>query len=336
MPSVPSHDHGHVVRGGADAGKRTLNVSFSAADWALLMAAGKESEKPRIFIAFADSQPKEAKDIREWLSRYVKSRQVYSNTEKGGWNEFLEDVGAKFGIVLFHGNTPTYTELRKLASFLNGNALSCFKLSFKHQDNAPLSITRLFPRGLALCITESTMMKHPEETLSILRWWNWSITSRATAEWKLMLIPKATDWLQQRLSSDGERTAVFVELLEVTVGLETVSLRKGHEGPDDPNEIVRGFPTLEKDQVIMSPAQLSQYDSNSELSMTEDAIAARDKIMAQYFVGWAAVNATSYRRFHIIHDNMSHKTVPHACHVYFLDVKQFLKVHNVPAQQQQK
>lgn len=280
----------------------------------------------RVFISFANLYPIEARVLRNWLGEHVKARNIFSDTEKDGWGEFLESAEQKVAVALFHERISNFTLLRKLSLLLRGDNLSCFNVSFDRLGR--ISFTRIFPRGTVLCLTESCMTGFLEQTLNILRWFE-SMANRKILSWKLVLFPDAVNRCFQRLATLGvEPQKILSDILGIVLRLTKRSTRS----PMDPDQYISGDAFhLEggtNDSLVLSPPQLlgrNTFAGSEMLSTDEPAIRLRDQIFSEYFRGWTVLNCTKYRRIIVIDDKMTNQTEPHSCHISFMHPERFLK-----------
>lgn len=166
-----------------------------------VMVNGLEKQtKPRVFIAFATSHPGEAATVKDWLSQHVGPRWIFSDDQEKDWKDFREEVISQPGLLLFHEEYPSYCDMLHLYKFLRPASLWCYNVSFNHHGN-PLS--RLFPRGTALCITEDTLTNHADGALSALKWFEESSLGKAQS-WKLVLPPDFISYIVARLNSNKD------------------------------------------------------------------------------------------------------------------------------------
>lgn len=79
---------------------------------------------------------------------------------------------------------------------------------------------------------------------------------------------------------------------------------------------VSELPLDEDEDFLVSSSSLPGYDA-PEMTQTssQDALAARDKILLDYFCGWGALNATKYRKYFVLDSNHTNKSQRHAWHM---------------------
>lgn len=202
--SLPTLQHSLATKFSALPGE-----SFFADFEPMLFGADKAKTKPRVFVSFAKSYPREADAVKAWLRQHVNDRNIYTDAETDGWSDWMEIIShTKSGIVLFLDQSPLYCDLKFLASCLSRFHITCFKLTFPRWESAVDDdrgvVSRLFPRGTVLFITEHSMMNSPEEVLRAMRWFEQQ-SRRKAHSWKLSLLPDAIKWiLQHAIRASGE------------------------------------------------------------------------------------------------------------------------------------
>lgn len=306
--------------------------SLSAADFHYLTTISTHAKasptNARIFIAFASAYPYEAQVLQNWLCEYVPSRNIFSDTEKNGWGEFCEASDRKVGVVLFHDKLSNYTSLTKLSSWLKRDSLGCFNVGFETMGR--ISLSRIFPRGTVLALTEFCMTIYMEQTLYILKWFETNAKGK-TSSWKLILFPDAIGQCFRVLASpsigsDAQKT--IGEILGILLRLSKASGRLAM----DPDEYINGG-VLDRqhgtnDSFILSPPKLSGLSTSNgfvseSMETNQPAVRARDRLFSEYVLGWASLNCTQYRRFIVVDDILRNQSEPHSCHVYFMHPERF-------------
>jgi hypothetical protein len=193
--------------------KPSVSKSFSADFDALFSGIDRNQRKPRVFITFALSHPKETTIIKEWLRPPISGRYIFDNTEKTDWVDFQDsdDLSNKTTIILFHADRSSFTNLPGFFQVLRYPAVLCHSVRFANTADAMSSggsnpFTMLFPRGTALCITKDLLTRLPEKALFTLRWFEKFSKGKAKT-WKLVLFPDIQNLLKQLISTtDSEKT----------------------------------------------------------------------------------------------------------------------------------
>lgn len=62
------------------------------------------------------------------------------------------------------------------------------------------------------------------------------------------------------------------------------------------------------------------------LSMAASRVQARDEILVQYFVGWAAMHVEHYRDFSLVDEEWTNDNVKNSCHIYFCTPAKFVEM----------
>jgi hypothetical protein len=79
--------------------------------------------------------------------------------------------------------------------------------------------------------------------------------------------------------------------------------------------------------ILPIPSDLPGYESLTSASRMEASrVEARDKILIQYFVGWAALRVETYKNFYVLDEEQTCDTVKHSCHVYFRKPAKFVEM----------
>jgi len=85
----------------------------------------------------------------------------------------------------------------------------------------------------------------------------------------------------------------------------------------DPDRYIFGEKPGHEDGVLLSVPQLPGYSDIGSLSMDATKVAARDRILIQYFCGWAALRVDKYRGFDLLDEQQTNELTPHSWHVAF-------------------
>ncbi|KIV87082.1 hypothetical protein PV11_02652 [Exophiala sideris] len=297
-------------------------VTFSA-NFKQLVNPDREKKRPIFYIAFAQSHPAEAQAITKWLTedQAVSARYIYTDAEKTAWSDMRDETNlskTKSGIVLFLEGTQAYCDLRYLAKWVK--KLACFSISLPQPGSfMSSSISRLFPRGMVLFITEYTMMEFPEEVLIAMRWFEEQSRGKEKTR-KLGLVPNVKEWILSRaLVCDKHIQETYLGMLRLIYRFETQTLNAWHGSlrDADPDRYVTGEKPGDEDGVLLSVPQLPGYANVGSLTMDTKNVATRDCTLIQYFCGWAALRVNKYRSFDLLDDHQTNEMTPHSWHVAF-------------------
>ncbi|KAJ9602012.1 hypothetical protein H2200_013571 [Cladophialophora chaetospira] len=292
------------------------HVSFSA-NFERMVDGLDKQQRPRIFIAFAKARPAEAKAVTDWLIQHLGARYIFSDNQKDEWTEFLGELVSNPGLILFHDRYPCYCDIPHLYKFLKPASLWCFNVSFRNRDE-PLS--RLFPRGNVLCITEDSLLHHSEGALAAMEWFERGSINKEQF-WKLVLPPDFVSWVLRQANMVDEKVQVrHMDMLETWYDLRKRSSKasstKGRRY-EDPDKMLRDRTMVDDDQLLLSPKDLPKYVDWDTADMRHDAVCARDTAFLKYFIGWSVVNVSKYRNFTVVDAKHTNKTQHQSWHIYF-------------------
>ncbi|EXJ65794.1 uncharacterized protein A1O5_11035 [Cladophialophora psammophila CBS 110553] len=309
-------------------------LSFSAKFDDLFCGWDKTQRKPRVMICFGKSNQAEAEAVKQWLYKYLSPRKVFMDTEEDDWEEFQDNLPNRTGVVLFHEQQRTYCDLRDFCKTLRLASVFCHEISssfhqMKDSNLDPRSpMTRLFPRGTVLCITESTLVRHPEEAIWAIHWFEKKSLNKQRF-WKLFLLPDISSWILRRAKdSHGVTQQKYIDMSLALNRLQSRSLeasRCNGGRNDDPDEFVRTRPWNQSSEYILSPSGLVGFGDWDRADLGEEAVRARDKSFLGYFIAWAARNATLYRRFIVQDKTHNNETEKHSWHIFFREPRQFVE-----------
>ncbi|OCT45547.1 hypothetical protein CLCR_01396 [Cladophialophora carrionii] len=296
-------------------------ILFPANFDTMIFGPDRTQKRPRVFIAFANSYPAEAKALEEWLSQHMRSRQIYADSGESDWTDFKGEIGDQPGVIIFHERYPCYCDMPSLYKYLRSASLSCFRLSFgessEDRSDRRSALTRLFPRGTVLCITEDSMKNHSEGALLAMKWFEDASIGKAQF-WKLVLLPDFLSWILRQIDVVEHEVQ---QRLRARSSEESSTKRHHHE---DPEKFIKDHPASEDDELVVSPKGLPAYVVPwDKADMSADAVDARDKALVEYFVGWSAMNATKHRLFTVVDTNRTNKTENHASHIWFREPASF-------------
>ncbi|KAL2410932.1 hypothetical protein ABEF91_001445 [Exophiala dermatitidis] len=314
--------------GGARAGLANFpltDIIFSTNMEDLLQIKDGSKRKLAIFLAFTVSHPIQANSVQKWLCSHINPRYIYTDAEKDGWSEWVEEIATKRGLIMFHEEHPSYCDLKLLSRYLASQArISCFSLSFEPRDDGLVycAASKIFPRGTALFITERAMLRYPEESLHAMQWFAKS-SVRKFDSWRLCLIPDAVEWiLNQAGECESQNQQSYIGMLSVIHKLQMESYNWNAQQQDHDEETLLSNDSLhEPPGLTLSLPSLTCYQSrhNEGSPESEDTVGARDAILLEYFCGWAASKAGQYRKFLVLDDTLTNKTQQHSWHIQFWD-----------------
>ncbi|KIW28897.1 uncharacterized protein PV07_04752 [Cladophialophora immunda] len=297
--------------------------------------------KPRVMICFGQSNQIDASAVKKLLDTHMNSHRVFIDSVKDDWEEFQEDLSNRVAAILFHEKHRTYCDLPDFHKVLRFQNVSCYELSFplqllepkqpKPDQGSPGSLwPRLFPRGMVLCITEDTLIRHPEAASWVMNWFEMQSAGKGkVSTWKLALLPDICSWLLRKAKeSDGKMPERYVEIVLAVERLNFRSLEASwcNTGRGDtPVELALSRSWDRSSKYIQSPSALPAYGDWDSADFCDKAVKARDKKLLEWFVGWAAANAHRHRRFIVLDSTRNNETEKHSWHVDFQDPTLFVK-----------
>ena len=160
-------------------------------------------------------------------------------------------------------------------------------------------LNRLFPHGAALLLTDGLFLHRPREAARILTWFRLTVlTSKAPRTWKLCTRPCLMDWLLKlqadRNMEDGK---VYVQCYgEVWRMVKDEYIDEGVPGDEQSTE----------DAPIHFMGSVSAFDENvgngvaTNAEVDTEAIARNDRILIEWFAGYAMTKLEYFRRFDIV------------------------------------
>jgi hypothetical protein len=286
----------------------------------------KAQRRSRFYIAFAKSDPPAAKAVKEWLlSQAVSFRKIFSDVGSEDWEDIRIDMEQKT-VMLFSDGYPNYaSDFPHFYRYLRTSNF-CYTLSFVGKTSDRIgqrnTVTRLFPRGTVLCITEATILRHAEATVQLLKWFEKSSIKKEEF-WKLIVPPNLDSWLMACAAKLHASTqARYGDVLAAVQRLQTRSLEINllkRQRYEDPEQYARDTSFLKQDGLVISPGNTSDYEGNhwEHTTMDEQALQQRDQKFVDYFIGWSTLNAHKYRQFQLADAKHTQQTERNACHIWF-------------------
>lgn len=163
-------------------------------------------------------------------------------------------------------------------------------------------IVRLFPMSCLILITDSLILLEPLEAARILRWYR-CVQLPMKPTWKLVTRPSIKDWVLASAEARSSKKEAN-ELMQVYQ--EFWYLLHDNEIFDLASKTWIPKPTAPLHSLIPDPSpstfnsSIGTNPSSSKSSLDLSTLTSNDDFLAEYFAGYALVNAESYRRFHII------------------------------------
>ncbi|KAI9716940.1 MAG: hypothetical protein M1812_005089 [Candelaria pacifica] len=251
--------------------------------------AGKKVDN--VFVICPLRFKKELKDILGFLEG--SGATISTEYTEGAWEKFVKRV--EFGVVLLHPSVCHYHEILNLSTMLRRN-INFFHLGADPNlgsDEQFISLTRLFPHGRAILLTEDLLLKHSATALEIVLWFKEEIKRKSPGTWKLVGRPRLSKWLMDRACKDEGREGPFDVLWEISEHLDEMLL---------PSAIEEGLsistPAPHAPIVYCEKQYIDPY-SGDEIKYGADPDADAEYLVS-WFASWASMKATEIRRFFIV------------------------------------
>lgn len=169
--------------------------------------------KARFYLVYPPTAQAELECLQNFVRSYTFHTNICTSADERGWDAFRNIYkGDYIGVIIFHENCTHYHTLPRLASLLRSASLNVFRvLSFSRPPEAGKDsyIERLFPSGMAVLVTESSLIS---DGVAILKWF--SRNKRRGPAWKLVLQPNVKIWLRRKATepavAGGKRYVLHV------------------------------------------------------------------------------------------------------------------------------
>ncbi|OAL36531.1 hypothetical protein AYO20_04147 [Fonsecaea nubica] len=303
--------------------------------------------KARVMICFGESNPVEAEAVKQWLQLHLNPRRIFIDTAKDDWEEFRVGLSDEIAAILFHERHRVYCDLFEFFKVLRHPYFFCHELSFSFplpglqlenpeaDQRSPLR--RLFPRGTALCITEDALICHPKEVSWVMRWFEVQSGNRRSS-WKLGLPPDISGWLLRKANENPGPKSNYAGIIGSVNRLNLRSLHASWNSHiPNPDEFTHSQPWDRSSELIQSPSALPASGTWNDAEFDRESLKARDKLLLEWFVAWAAGNSHNLRHF-IFLDSTRHnnKTENRSWHIDFRDIKSFVTEEDARLQEEKK
>jgi chromo domain-containing protein 1 len=274
-----------------------------------LISQGKKKEgTTEVFFLMYTPAIQEESDI---LVRFLHSQGAKVTTGmKGEWNNFLRHETNGIVLVLnvhrthpdeltfpqIHDSIQNIHKIPYLSHVLQKNA-SIFIINLK--TSLQHGITRLFPHGSAILLTDSIFLHHPARALQILTWFRLSVLeSKPAWTWKVVTRPRIRDWILSLMAAKPKsESTVYLGIYEQIWRLLPLELMDRAADAD--------FETPGPDAPFVSAAHIDGYDLGVGLhDLAPDArpgLAANDAHLVRWYAAWSMGKTDRFRRFHVIY-----------------------------------
>ncbi len=195
-------------------------------------------------------------------------------------------------------------------------------------------LNRLFPHGAAVLLTDGLFLHQPHEAARILTWFRLIILkSKAPRTWKLCTRPRLKDWLltvqADRNMEDGKvYVQCYGEVWRILKEeyMEECLLEEEQPTSEAPMCFMGEVPAFDE-SVGKGVAANDEVD--------KDAIAQNDKVLLEWFAGYAMTKLEHFRRFDIVtgderHQELMDKYQSRWSHIEIVTVEDLYCKHKVP------
>ncbi|MCJ1474972.1 hypothetical protein MMC13_003632 [Lambiella insularis] len=256
----------------------------------------QNSTKDNFYVMYPLELELEITVIHCWLE--ANRATVWSSTEVGEWDQFVSTIEA--GVVLIHEDITRIHLIPSLARLLR-KPVNFFSINLRPAatPDSPVpkaNLTRLFPYGAAILLTDSLFLNHPQDAARILHWFRVNIlASKPEGTWKIVTRPRLRDWIlsiiEERPKSEGKVYVPIYEQIWRMLPLELMDETDDFEFPKEEAPLVcsRG---MDGHNLRVGLGDL-QNDTAE--------IAANDDCLADWFAGWGRTKVEVCRKFHIVH-----------------------------------
>lgn len=199
-------------------------------------------------------------------------------------------------------------------------------------------LNRLFPHGAAVLLTDGLFLHQPHEAAKILTWFRLIVlNSKAPRTWKLCSRPRLKDWL---LTLQADRTMEDGKVYVQCYGEVWRILKDEYMEQGDPEE---EQPTPEAPMCFMG--EVSAFDENvgkgvaTNAEVDKETIAQNDKVLVEWFAGYAMTKLEYFRRFDIVigaplgnerHQELKDKYQSKWSHIEIVTAEELYRKHKVP------
>lgn len=194
----------------------------------------------------------------------------------------------------------------------------------------PSTLTRLFPHGAGILITDSLVLNHPQVVTRILTWFRFNIlVSKPYGTWRIVMRPRPRSWLLDMVEEWPKPEALLIlgiyEQIWHILPLDLMDEDDDYETPLDDAPIQCSIGIDAHDQGV------GLGDKKTDI----EGIAKNDNRLAEWFAGWSRTKVEYHRKFHIVHGfgeegkEVRKEWAKRWSHVMPLSIEGFMKVHGI-------
>lgn len=256
------------------------------------------TECSRFFLLF----PKEAKDEHDLVVQFLSANnalEIYTydpNSNDAAWSYFYQSVEA--GVIIAHSSFWQYHLIPQFAQILK-KSMNVWSLSLRRDPNMTHPhLTRLFPHGCMLLLTDSLILLRPLDAVRLLAWFRLRVlVDKPAGTWKIVTRPGLRNLCLNCCNErdDHEEGKRFVEIFqEIVLMLDPDELYDFEEDRPKDEAPIYYMPKIKSFNTKVG----RRVDYNRNLDHA--AIARNDEVLVEFFAGWASCNIEHYRRFHVV------------------------------------
>ena len=256
------------------------------------------SECAKFFLLF----PKEQDDQRDLVISFLSANnasEIYtynSDRNDAAWNYFLQHVEA--GAIIAHSSFWQFHLIPHFAQCIR-KSINVWSLSLHKDKNMKHPhLTRLFPHGCMLLLTDSLLLLQPLAAVRLLAWFRLKVlVEKPAGTWKIVTRPGLRNYClnlcKERL--DDEEGKRFLQIYEQLYYMLDADDLYDHEEDKPREEAPIYFMPKIKSFNTKVGRRIDYYRS-----LDHAAIARNDEVLIEFFAGWASCNIELYRRFHVV------------------------------------
>lgn len=256
------------------------------------------AECSKFFLLF----PKEAKDEQDLVVQFLSTNnalEIYTyapRSNDAAWDYFYQSVDA--GVIIAHSSFWQYHLLPHFTNILK-KSTNVWSLSLRRDPNMTHPhLTRLFPHGCMLLLTDSLLLLRPHDAVRLLSWFRLRVlVDKPAGTWKLITRPGLRNFCLNCCNerTDNEEGAPFVAIYqELVLMLDADELYDFDEQRPKDDAPIYCMPKIKSFNTKVGRRVPFARD------LDHAAIARNDAVLLEFFAGWASCNIELYRRFHVV------------------------------------
>ncbi|MCJ1387232.1 hypothetical protein MMC18_000072 [Xylographa bjoerkii] len=281
--------------------------------------------------------PIELEDEKNVLSRWLEANnaKIYSSFDVGQWDRFSSSVEA--GVILIHESVTRLHVIPALVRLLR-RPFNIFSINLRpnhstlESTSSKSNLTRLFPYGGGILLTDSLFLNYPEAAVRILTWFRiYILHSKPSGTWKLVTRPHLRDWIlsivEERTKEEGHVFMQIYEQIYHILPLELMDETDDYETPKDE------APLVSSRGITAHDLHVGLGDKSNDV----EGIARNDDVLAEWYAGWTRTKVEFHRKFHIVHgakvggEQVRKGWMKKWSYIAALTPDEFFKIHGVAA-----